>query len=347
MNDSENNYLLTICQVSQLGELMKNPVQVTGGLMHKMFKIETDQGKFAIKWLNPYIMERSDALQNFIRSEEIASLASRQIPALPALRVSAQSIQQVDGQYFLIFDWVEGTSLKQYEITAKHSYEIGVILGKIHQMNFSRQLSSQDTCMEEVNRLDWEGYIALGIEKQAGWLQMLVDLKDILIDLNEAAVRASNSLSSELVFSHRDLDSKNVLWNSIGPTIIDWESAGSIHPMQDLVETMIYWSRDEQGKDNQKRFNAFLDGYKQIHPQLQADWQSVLSVSHWSKLKWLAYNLKRSVGIDYIDSDDQLIGMEQVKSTLHELTGELSNTPRLHQWITEHGDANKGEDSIS
>ena len=348
MKTKENNYYLrSICQVTQLGELTKNPVQVTGGLMHKMFKIDTGQGQYAIKWLNPKIMERSDALHNFIRSEEIASLASRYIPALPALRLNGRSIQQVDGQYFLLFDWVEGTSLKQNEITAKHSYEIGMILGKIHQLNFAQQLFSQDTCIEAVYRLDWEGYITLGIEKQAEWLQTLVDFKDTLIHLNEAAVRASNRLSTELVFSHRDLDSKNVLWNSMGPIIIDWESAGSIHPMQDLVETMVYWSRDEQGKDNQKRFNAFLDGYKQIHPQLQADWQTVLSVSYWSKLKWLAYNVKRSVGIDSIDSDDLVIGMEQVKSTLHELTSEVSKMPRLHQWLTEHEDTNKGADSIS
>lgn len=41
----------------QLGKVIEKPVRVTGGLMHRMFKVVTDKGKYIIKLLNPNIMK--------------------------------------------------------------------------------------------------------------------------------------------------------------------------------------------------------------------------------------------------------------------------------------------------
>lgn len=61
-----------------------------------------------------------------------------------------------------------------------------------------------------------------------------------------------------MVISHRDLDSKNVMWNQYNPVLIDWESAGYINPMQDLIETAIYWSKNEKGVIDKQRFLSLL-----------------------------------------------------------------------------------------
>lgn len=348
MNVSENNrFFNSLCKFAQIGELTASPERVSGGLLHEMFKMETSQGWYAIKVLNPKIMKRKDALQNFIHSEEIAYLASKQIPALPAMRVNGGSVQHSDEQYYLIFDWVQGTSLRQNDITTRHSHEVGRMLGKIHHLNLAKHLEGQNVHLEAVSLLDWEGYLTIGTEKSADWVPTLLSLKDKLIELNKAAFQASSTLSSSKVISHRDLDSKNILWDSNGPIIIDWESAGYIHPMLDLVETVVYWSQDEQGNVDKARFNAFLDGYGQIYPQLRVDWKAVLSLSFWSKLKWLEYNLKRSIGIDSMDNDDQLAGMEQVRTTLNELQRDATQIPRLDSWLNEHMNVNKGVDGIS
>lgn len=348
MNISENNrFFKALCKFAKIGELTANPERLSGGLLHEMYKVETSQGWYAVKILNPKIMQRKDALHNFIHSEEIANLASKQIPALPAMRLNGGSVQRSDEQYYLIFDWVEGTSLKQNEIRISHSREVGRMLGKIHHLNLAKHLASQNVHLETVSLLDWEGYLTIGTEKSADWVPTLGHLKDKLIELNEAAFQASSTLSSSRVISHRDLDSKNILWDSNGPIIIDWESAGYIHPMLDLVETLLYWSQDEQGNVDKAKFNAFLDGYEEVYPQLRVDWQAVLSLSFWSKLKWLEYNLKRSIGIDSIDNNDQLAGREQVRTTLNELDRDATQIPRLNSWLNEHMNVNKGVDGIS
>ena len=40
-------------------KLKQPPLRLSGGLMHKMYKLETDQGIYALKLLNPFIMQRS------------------------------------------------------------------------------------------------------------------------------------------------------------------------------------------------------------------------------------------------------------------------------------------------
>ena len=46
-------------------KLKQPPLRLSGGLMHKMYKLETDQGIYALKLLNPFIMQREDAMENY------------------------------------------------------------------------------------------------------------------------------------------------------------------------------------------------------------------------------------------------------------------------------------------
>lgn len=56
-----DNFFNLVAEDLQLGKVLKNPVQVTGGFMHRMFKAVTEQGSYIIKLLNPNIMK--DLLQ--------------------------------------------------------------------------------------------------------------------------------------------------------------------------------------------------------------------------------------------------------------------------------------------
>ena len=43
-------------------------IKLTGGLMHQMFKVETDNGTYCVKVLNKEVMSRSEAYDNFVVS---------------------------------------------------------------------------------------------------------------------------------------------------------------------------------------------------------------------------------------------------------------------------------------
>lgn len=73
-----------ICRHSDLGELINRPISISGGLLHRMYSVETTKGRYAVKLLNPSIMIRHTAMQNYINSEKIAQLVFKKTPALPA-----------------------------------------------------------------------------------------------------------------------------------------------------------------------------------------------------------------------------------------------------------------------
>lgn len=42
-------------------KLKDEPSRLNGGFMHKMYKIDTQKGTYALKLLNPYVMQRKTA----------------------------------------------------------------------------------------------------------------------------------------------------------------------------------------------------------------------------------------------------------------------------------------------
>ena len=95
------------------------------------------QGKYAIKALNPQIMLRPVAMQHFINSKRIVNIVANNIPALPAKKFNGTFMQEIDKQFYLVFDWVCGKSLKFNEINIAKCEKIGDILADIHMTDFS------------------------------------------------------------------------------------------------------------------------------------------------------------------------------------------------------------------
>ena len=72
--EGEKMNIEEFCKKYNLGEVY-NILKLSGGLMHKMFKVETEKGIYCIKILNPEVMSRKDAYNNFVISESISNLA--------------------------------------------------------------------------------------------------------------------------------------------------------------------------------------------------------------------------------------------------------------------------------
>ena len=333
MSDIQHN-LKKLCDICQLGEMLEVPETILGGLLHRMYAIETSKGKYAVKCLNTKIMCRPSALQNFINSERIANFVlNNHIPALPAKRINDTFIQKIDGQYFLVYDWLEGKSLKANDITSSHCEKIGAILADIHMTDFS-ELGIIYEPADNEPLTDWGDYLQKGQENNSSWYKLMQTNVQKLYDWDVVTNKAAKLLVSYAVISHRDLDSKNVLWDKESPVLIDWESAGYINPMQDLLETAIYWSKTENGTNDKERFFAFVEGYKKKCGPQQADWKKVLATGFSGKLGWLEYNLKRSLGIESVDEKEQQLGSTQVIETFHEINQYTEAIPTIKGWLT-------------
>lgn len=317
----------------RLGELVEVPVVLTGGLLHRMYTLQTTSGRYAVKQLNPEIMRRPTAMQNYVNSERISILAAQYVPALPARKFNGTSIQKVDQLYYLVFDWIEGTTLKQDEIRASHCQIIGGILADLHAIDYSA-LGLVNGGSEDSKLTDWRYYLEKGKESNTEWADLLSETIENLYDWNTASIKSTKQLISDMVITHRDLDSKNVMWHQDKPTLIDWESAGYRHATQDLVETAIYWSEDRTGQIDKTKFFAFIAGYRKSQRTIQANWRIVLESGFQGKLDWLEYSLKRSLWIECAAEEEQQAGTIQAAETIIALRRYAEMIPTIEQWLT-------------
>lgn len=52
-------------------KLKEAPVRLNGGFMHNIYKLETGQGSYVLKMLNPFIMQRDTAMENYAKAEQL------------------------------------------------------------------------------------------------------------------------------------------------------------------------------------------------------------------------------------------------------------------------------------
>ena len=82
-----------------LGNVVKDPVSVSGGLLHRMYHVTTSAGEYAVKVLNPNIMQRPHALQNTIYSEKIAKAFEGLIPLIASLEIGGlDTVEKIRGR---------------------------------------------------------------------------------------------------------------------------------------------------------------------------------------------------------------------------------------------------------
>ena len=91
-----------------LGTPTALPKLLTGGLMHRMYRVETSSGIWALKCLNPDVMRRPEAVGNLQAAERIAQKLSAIVPASTAVLVHGHPLTVLSGQYYMLFKWCRG-----------------------------------------------------------------------------------------------------------------------------------------------------------------------------------------------------------------------------------------------
>ncbi len=315
-----------------LGTIVKEIVQVSGGLLHKMYHVHTDKNEYAVKVLNPEIMKRPVALQNTVNSEKIAAAFQALIPVVAALEINGKQIHELDGNHYMIFDWMEGSSIFPPMISSENCYAIGDVLGKMHHEN----LAIDGVIPEEDGALmfPWDKYRELlqGYESEAWAIRYQAAFLDIK-SWNQAACDAREVLAKTLVISHRDLDPKNVMWNRNEPLIIDWEAAGYVNPYQEFLEVVNYWADDGKCRLLKEHFDALFDAYAKHMKLENVDWNAVFAGSYMGMLGWLEYNVKRALGIESATADEVQLGKEQVLGTIKDLYAYQEKVLLMKRWL--------------
>lgn len=307
------NQLYDIAERLNLGSIIEPPRPLSGGFMHSMFSLFTDREKYAVKLLNPYIMSRPDAMDNFLRAEKLeVRLEQANIGILPSRSFDGKKMQEIDGQFFYIFDWFAGHALSSSDVCEEHCRIIAGQLARIHAIDQHRESFEY-----HAERIDWKDYAVRLTAKNPELGALLTENLNILQAAEEHARTAYASLPQTATICHNDMDCKNVLWNGCDFRIIDLECLSWGNPALELYETALCWSGIEQCRVDPKRFSAFVHAYEESGGKLPHNWCAVHD-SNCGRLHWLAYNIRRALGIDCA-IEEITIGENEIRKTIPQL----------------------------
>ena len=300
----------------KLGRLQKEPSRVSGGLLNRVYKVQTDKGTFAIKLLNPEVMKRENAKRNHTFAETVSNIAKdNNVSCLPAKIIDGEILQQIDGYYFLIFDWFEGKAITDEELTIEKTKKAAKELLKIHKIDFGK-LKEKCKAYYDTDAVDWEFYIEKIDNKKIK--KLLLDNIHKFSELDKQSIKSLKIISKNMLISHRDLDLPNILWDSKeNPVIIDWESTGLINPSMEVIDTAWNWSGGQNYFDKEK-FSAFITTYKENGGKLD-EFNESLKADYKAKFGWLEYNLKRICKIECLDEEEKILGEKEVIRTIDEI----------------------------
>ena len=220
-------------------------------------------------------------------------------------------MQLQDGQYFYVYNWYDGKSLKDNEIKSINCEKIGKQLAEIHNITLKKDIWTEDT-----KNIDWKYYIDLAKKKESPIYDMLFDKIDLLNESMKKGNEIVNQLPNYIAVCHNDLDSKNVLWINDDFKIIDLECLGYSNPYLELFTLALCWSGYESCNINFDLFKTFMDSYfENSKLSRNKNWE-VLYYANNGRLEWLEYNIKRALMLETDSKEEQQLGINEVKETI-------------------------------
>lgn len=330
-----NDKISKLMSQCNLGQVIKNPTRVNGGLSHRMYKVETEKRIYAVKELNSGIMKRKEALGNFIFSEKVTEIAKQNgISAIGSKKINNQYIQKVNGSYFMIFDWIEGKVLKAEEITEKHCEIIGQILANIHNIDFSSIENEKDKDFE-INEFNWRKYLDLSKVKNMIYAKELEENIDWLDEISKKTIDGMKFAKNTLVVSHTDLDRKNVIWKNDIPYVIDWEASNYTNPTIELIQVAWYWSGGDVENIDYNKFEKVVKSYIKYSKQdIDDNIDKLVFADIYGGLNWIEYNLKRSMCIENeYDREEIELAEQEVLQSINEIKYNIAQIDKIIEII--------------
>lgn len=316
--------LIIICE---LGTAISSVKAVSGGLMHRMYKVTTDCGTYAVKHLNPEIMRRPDAHSNYARAEKMeCMLEENGIPIVPSLIFNGNKMQNLAGNFFYIFNWQEGYITDWHNITKTECYKAGNILGKIHAI----EPKNIEHRAPELSRVDWHGYVLRAEAENSGIAALLKDNEELFVHAEKELNKARASLPDVLCVSNEDMDPKNVMWDGETPRVIDLECLDYGNPVSHALQLALQWSGVVTCNIDAEKMVAFFDGYLEAYDNCFRAYSEVFGVAYtW--IEWLEYNIQRALGT-CVDEAEKKLGLSEVRNTIerikyiHDMENKIKDT---------------------
>ncbi|GIM96114.1 membrane protein [Paractinoplanes toevensis] len=303
--------------LSHLGAAIGPMIRVHGGFANRMYRLDTDQGSFAVKELN--LLDRRGAYraEDVFRFERAAFAAG--IPMPEPISAAHDT---------LVHRWVEGEKVPEAPVPAAYAYEIGEILARIHALD----VAWTPAPIEEPTARDWPDIAERATATGQPWAgELTSQLRTFLAiaDFVDACERPG-----PVVLTHRDIQPWNLLAREGRPVLLDWELSGMLDLSGELGSTALSLAKGPGFDDIRPAiFHSVLDGYVAgggVLPPAGPSWFVYLIGGWLGHTRW---NILRCLaGVEAGTGPDLALSHESVRNGvrgLPELYGRLPDLEAL------------------
>lgn len=294
-------------------------MRVHGGFANRMYRLDTDQGSFAVKELNLVDRRWTYRGGDVFRFERAAFAAGIPMPE----PVSASHST-------LVHRWVHGEKVPEVPVSAAYAFEIGEILARIHALGVPWTAGS----VEDGAARDWPELAARAVATGQPWADELASQAGTLLAI--ARFVDTCERPGPVVLTHRDIQPWNLLAREGRPVVLDWELSGMLDLSGELGSTALSLAKGP-GFDAIEPgiFRSVLDGYVAAGGALPPPGPSWfvfmigawLGHTRWNVLRCLA-GMEAGTGPDLALSHDSvrngLRGLPEIFGRLPELEALLA-----------------------
>ncbi|MEV4260330.1 phosphotransferase [Kribbella sp. NPDC049584] len=300
--------------LSHLGTPTGPMIRVHGGFANRMYRLDTDQGSFAVKELNLVDRRWVYRIEDVFRFERAAFAAGVPMPE----PISA-------GQHVLVHRWVDGENVPEAPVSAAYAFEIGEILARLHGLD----VEWTDMSTEDPMPRDWPELAERAAATGQPWAEELACQVETFLAI--AYFVDTCERPGPVVLTHKDIQPWNLLARDGRPVLLDWELSGRLDLAGELGSTALSLSKGPGFDDIQPTiFRSVLDGYVAGGGALPPSGPSwfVFMLSGW--LGHTRWNVLRCLaGVEVGTGPDLALSHESVRNGLHGLPDMFSRLPEL------------------
>ncbi|TCC32934.1 phosphotransferase family protein [Kribbella speibonae] len=231
--------------LSQLGTPVRPMIRVHGGFANRMYRLDTDQGSFAVKELNVVDRRAAYHVEDVFRFEQAAFAAGVPMPE----PISASDT-------LLVHRWAEGEKVPEAPVSEAYAFEIGEILARIHSLD----VDWPHEPTEEPVSHDWPELAERAVATGQPWADELASQVDTFLAIAQFVDTCERP--GPVVLTHKDIQPWNLLARDGRPVVLDWELSGMLDLSGELGSTALGIAKGP-GLDSIEPviFRAVLDGY--------------------------------------------------------------------------------------